>query len=82
MPHLVGARPAQDFPVFRQGRGASGGVVRRLIHASVEFPDEVSGPLVLGSGRFMGLGLMRPADRPAENTTADDGATGEQSGDG
>ena len=83
VPHLVGARPAQDFPVFRQGRGTSGGVVRRLIHASVEFPDEVSGSLVLGSGRFMGLGLMRPADRAAENTTADDEvATGEVSGDG
>ena len=82
VPHLVGARPAQDFPVFRQGRGTSAGVVRRLVHASVEFPDEVSGPLVLGSGRFMGLGLMRPADRTADHTTADDGATGAESGDG
>ena len=78
VPHLVGARPAQDFPVFRQGRGASGGVVRRLVHASVRFPDEVSGPLVLGSGRFMGLGLMRPADRTAD----DEGATSEESRDG
>ena len=59
--HLVGARPVQDFPVFKQGGGASGGVVRRLVHASIEFSEEVGGPLMLGSGRFVGLGLMRPA---------------------
>ena len=81
VPHLVGARPAQDFPVFRQGRSASGGVVRRLVHASVRFSDEVSGPLLLGSGRFMGLGLMRPTDSIADRA-ADDGATGEEGGDG
>ena len=80
-PHLVGARPAQDFPVFRQGRGASGGVVRRLVHASVRFTDEVSGPLVLGSGRYMGLGLMRPVD-PTADRTDDGAATGSESGDG
>ena len=77
-PYLVGARPAQDFPVFKQGRGASGGVVRRLVHASVRFADEVSGPLVLGSGRFMGLGLMRPAD-PTVDRTDDVGANGGES---
>ena len=65
---LVGARPAQDYPVFRQGHAKDGGVVRRLIHASVEFADEVSGPLVLGSGRFMGLGLMRPVNEAARAT--------------
>ena len=31
-------------------------------HLSVTFSDEVPGPLVLGDGRFLGLGLMRPAD--------------------
>ena len=78
-----GASGTRLSPVQAGPRHQAGGVVRRLLHASVEFPDEVSGPLVLGSGRFMGLGLMRPADRPAENTTADDEvATGEVSGDG
>ena len=62
---LVGARPANDFPVFRQGREATGGVVRRLVHAYVEFAEPVRGPLVLGSGRFLGLGLMRPLDEAA-----------------
>jgi len=54
---LVGARPANDYPAFRQG-----GVVRRLLHASIEFAEPVRGPLMLGSGRFLGLGLMRPMD--------------------
>lgn len=64
---LVGARPANDYPVFRQGRVGGAGVVRRLVHASVEFAVPVHGPLVLGSGRFVGLGLMRPVDAAAAN---------------
>lgn len=63
--HFVGARPANDYPVFRQGGGTRGEVVRRLVHASVEFTEPVRGPLVLGSGRFVGLGLMRPLDEAA-----------------
>ncbi len=59
---LVGARRANDYPAFRQGRGADGGVLRRLVHASIEFAEPVSGPLMLGSGRFVGMGLMRPVD--------------------
>ena len=59
---LDGARPAYNFPVFRQGRDVNGGVVRWLVHTSVRFSEEVCGPLLLGSGRFLGLGLMRPVD--------------------
>lgn len=71
---LVGARPTNDFPVFRQGRGAGGGVVRRLVHTSVEFAEEVSGPLMLGSGRFVGLGLMRPVNAETKDgRRADEG---------
>ena len=69
--HPVGARPVHDFPVFRQGRGGNGGVVRRLVHASVEFGAEVAGPLVLGSGRFLGLGLMRPVAEAAKDRVDD-----------
>ena len=75
--HFVGARPVNDYPVFRQGRGARGGVVRRLVHASVEFAEPVSGPLVLGSGRYVGLGLMRPVDE----ATTDGAIPGEGSND-
>ena len=76
--YLVGARPARDFPVFKQGRAGRGGFVRRLVHASVEFSDEIRGPLTLGSGRFLGLGLMRPVDGPAEDATGNDDGTNDE----
>ena len=57
---LVGSRSAPHFPPFSQ-RGRDGGPIRRqLVHASVTFEEPVAGPLMLGSGRFLGLGLMRP----------------------
>jgi CRISPR-associated protein Csb2 len=33
---------------------------RRLTHAVLEFPEAVHGPVVLGAGRFLGLGLCLP----------------------
>lgn len=59
-PFIRGARPATDFPPFRQ-RGRDGKpVARRLVHSSLVFDQPVEGPLTLGAGRFLGLGLMRP----------------------
>lgn len=73
--HFVGARPVNDYPAFRQGRGVDGGVLRRLVHASIEFAEPASGPLMLGSGRFLGLGLMRPVDEAvAESVVASEGS--------
>jgi CRISPR-associated protein Csb2 len=54
-PILQGSERARRFPAFKQGGNA-----RALVHAAVTFDDPVAGPLVLGSGRFLGLGLMRP----------------------
>ena len=71
---LVGARPVSDYRAFRQGRGAAGGVVRRLVHASVGFAEPVRGALMLGSGRFVGLGLMRPVDEAIAEGSAVAGA--------
>ncbi len=68
-PFLVGARPVGDFPAFKQG---SGGVVRRLVHVTVGFAEEIGGPLLLGSGRFLGLGLMRPVVAPRERASNDE----------
>ena len=67
-PLIPGARPAPAFPTFRQpGRGGKP-VARRLLHASVTFDQEVAGPVVLGAGRYLGLGLMRPtSDSEAED---------------
>ena len=79
--HLQGARPARDFPVFRQGGHGNRGTARRLLHTTVEFADEVKGPLMLGSGRFMGLGLMRPVIIPTENADGDTAETDQTTAD-
>ena len=34
-----------------------------LWHAEIEFAEPVQGPLLIGDGRFLGLGLMRPEPR-------------------
>ena len=59
-PFTVGARPAASFPAFRQ-KGRDGKLIKRqLVHASLTFERPVAGPVMLGTGRFLGLGLMRP----------------------
>ena len=35
---------------------------RQLTHAVIRFPQPVDGPVILGAGRFMGLGLCRSLD--------------------
>ena len=66
-PLIQGARPAPSFPAFRQ-RGHGGRPVgRRLVHAAVTFDRPVAGPVVLGAGRYLGLGLMRPVAVPGVN---------------
>jgi CRISPR-associated protein Csb2 len=54
---LAGAAKARDYPAFP---GAEGRTQRLLTHARLEFQDPVRGPIVLGAGRFLGLGLCRP----------------------
>ena len=67
-PLIKGARPTRRFPEFSQNGRAGRPVRRQLLHASVTFEHPVAGPLMLGAGRFLGLGLMRPAPmhEPAE----------------
>ena len=36
----------------------------RLRHVELEFSEPISGPLVLGDGRFLGLGVMAPVRNP------------------
>ena len=60
-PLLTGVLPADKYPAYfqfdrRQGRD----LARALVHASVTFERPVQGPLLLGSGRYFGLGLMSP----------------------
>jgi CRISPR-associated protein Csb2 len=35
-------------------------VRRARVHAEIEFPEKVRGPVLLGSGRYFGLGLCLP----------------------
>ena len=59
-PYIAGARPVNHFPAFRQDDSSGQTIRRQLVHASVRFDAPVKGPLVLGAGRFLGLGLMYP----------------------
>lgn len=71
-PFIRGARPAADFPPFRQ-RGRDGKpVARRLVHVALTFDQHVQGPLMLGAGRFLGLGLMRPIEDSGPTVSGED----------
>ena len=59
-PLIAGSRHAMHFPAFTQSGPNGTPLVRQLVHASVKFERPVKGPLILGAGRFLGLGLMRP----------------------
>ena len=61
-PFIAGARAAHRFPPFRQIDPGGKPIRRQLVHVSVTFDHRVAGPLMLGTGRFFGLGLMRPFD--------------------
>lgn len=61
-PHL-GAPPASQFPRLRRKDGSE----RRQTHAILTFSRPVTGPVLLGAGRFRGYGLCRPLPHPAGN---------------
>ncbi len=52
-------RPARDFAPFPR-RNGPGRFRRVLLHARLIFPCPVEGPVVLGAGRYQGLGLCMP----------------------
>jgi CRISPR-associated protein Csb2 len=61
-PLLQGSQAAQAFrPIPRPGRAPK---VR--VHAVIEFEVPVQGPLLLGAGRYLGLGLCLPLEVPRE----------------
>ena len=76
-PMTVGGRPVSAFPPFVQGTRRGDGVRRRLVHAAVRFGEDVQGPVLLGAGRFLGLGLMRPVP----SSKAEQASQGEDPGD-
>jgi CRISPR-associated protein Csb2 len=42
---------------------------RLLVHVRIVFPRPVRGPIILGAGRYHGLGLMAPVDGPRRRPT-------------
>lgn len=54
-PFIAGASHTGDYPAYVQG-----GARRMLLHALVEFAERVEGPMTLGIGRYVGMGLMKP----------------------
>ncbi len=64
-PLLPGAQHVRQFvPWPPQSNRAR----RARVHAEIEFPEKVCGPVLLGAGRYFGLGLCLPvADSKASN---------------
>jgi CRISPR-associated protein Csb2 len=61
-PPLVGAAKIdRHHPPFPSRRDR----LRRVqVHVRVAFPAPVRGPILLGAGRYLGLGLLRPVESP------------------
>jgi CRISPR-associated protein Csb2 len=53
---LHGVEPSFRFPTARRGQPAP----RLYMHVTLSFDREVTGPALLGAGRHLGLGLLRP----------------------
>jgi CRISPR-associated protein Csb2 len=56
-PLLLGAQPARSFSPWP---GLHGRANRVLVHADIHFAEPVRGPVLLGAGRYFGLGLCMP----------------------
>ncbi len=54
---IRGARPVGRFAPFTVGKG---GLRKWLVHVELTFAEPVRGPVLLGAGRFFGLGLFWP----------------------
>jgi CRISPR-associated protein Csb2 len=54
------AYPSGRAPPWTRWRLPESLASRQLTHAVIEFCEEVKGPVILGAGRFVGLGLCRP----------------------
>ncbi len=58
------ARPSGKSPAWMHWRLPETLKNRQLTHAVIRFAEPVQGPVILGAGRFVGLGLFRPLSGP------------------
>ena len=58
-PGVPPARPHRGAPPWSRWQVPQTLASRPLVHAVIEFPEEIAGPVLLGAGRFTGLGLCR-----------------------
>ena len=56
------AYPSGKSPAWMQWRLPHSLASRQLTHAVIRLAAPVEGPVILGAGRFMGLGLCRPLE--------------------
>lgn len=56
---MPAARPLAGEPPWTRWKTPKALASRQLIHAVIDFEQEVPGPVLLGAGRFTGLGLCR-----------------------
>ena len=56
------AYPSGKSPAWTNWRLPRSLASRQLTHAVIRFAEPVEGPVILGAGRFLGLGLCRPLD--------------------
>jgi len=61
------AYPSGNSPAWMRWRLPPTLANRQLTHAVIRFAEPVEGPVFLGAGRFMGLGLCRPLDAEADD---------------
>ncbi len=59
---VPGVPPVDEFRLQRKPEEQS----RRADHMTLEFPEPVRGPVLIGAGRYFGLGLCRPLGRREE----------------
>jgi len=57
------ARPSTGQPSWMRWKLPKSLESRQLVHVIIDFEQSVSGPVILGAGRFMGLGLCRGMNR-------------------
>lgn len=63
------AYPSGKSPRWMNWRLPPSLASRQLTHAVIRFAEPIDGPVILGAGRFVGLGLCRPID--GEDADAD-----------